>query len=187
MSIYIFPVAHPTAPEIISLSAAKLHLKVDTTDDDTLITDLIQAAIESAENYTGISINEAKFEVKSDCFINDHEFKVSPVQSITSVKYLDEDGNEQTLATAKYELLPIDKYVQKIQYPDFDELPTVKEDSSKAVVVALTTGYADGKVPKAIQSAIKLIIGDLYENRQDRADKLPKRSESLLRKYRLYY
>lgn len=182
MAIYIFKQTH-TSPEIISLADAKLHLKVDVTDDDDLITDLIDAAIEAAENYTGALVNESKYEIRFDEFVNDHEFKLSPVQSIESVSYTDDNDATQTVTDV--ELLPVDKYGSIIHFTDFDNIPTIKEGTR--IKVNITCGYALGKVPKAIQSAIKLIIGNLYENREDKVHKLPTRSESLLRKYRFYY
>ena len=185
MAIYYFPISH-TAPEIISTAKAKEHLKIeaDFVADDNLIDDYVQAAIGAAENYIGASINEAKFEVHSAEFIDFYEFKVSPVQLISAVVYIDEDDQVQTLEAEKYELLPVDGYTSKIRY--ISELPEVIADSSKAVQIALTTGYAVGKVPQAIQSAILLTLTDLYENREDRVNNLPTRSQSLLRKYRIY-
>ena len=186
MAVYIFPVTH-TAPEVISLVTAKLQLKVDFDDDDTLITSYIDAAIENCENYTGTCINEAKFAFKFSEFTNDFVFKISPIQSIDSIKYFDEAGDEQILETEKYELLPVDKFTHKVHFIDQDTLPQVAENKSNAVVIEVTSGYADGKVPKAIKSAALLVLTDLYENREDRVHKMPTRSEALLRKYRFYY
>lgn len=45
-------ISAPTA-EPITLAEAKLHLRVDTTDDDVLITDLIMSAREYAEDFQG--------------------------------------------------------------------------------------------------------------------------------------
>ena len=187
MSIYIFPKTH-TAPEIISLEKAKEHLRIeaDFVDEDVLIQDYIQAAINAAENYIATSINEAKFEVHSDSFINFYDFKVTPVQAISSVKYLDEAGDLQTLEVGKYELLPVDQYTSRIRYTDLDTLPLLDDNSTKAVQIEVLTGYATGTVPKAIQSAVLLILTDLYENREDRVNNLPTRSQSLLRSYRIY-
>jgi len=182
MSVYIFKQAHPS-PEILSLTDAKEHLKVDVTDDDAMIIDMIQAAIEACENYTGSVINESKYEIRFDGFIDKYEFKLSPVQSIDEVGYQDDADNPQTITDV--ELLPVDKFGSIIHYTNFNNIPTQKEGTR--VIVKITAGYADGKTPKAIISAIKLIIGDLYDNRQDKVHKLPTRSMSLLRKYRFYY
>jgi len=182
MSVYIFKQPH-TAPEIISLDEAKKHLKVDFTDDDTLISDMILAAVEHAENYTGTDISEAEYEVHFDEFIQDYELKLSPVQSIQSITYTPESGGDQTIS--EMELLPVDKFASKIHYTDVDNLPAIKEGTR--IKVSILTGYADGKTPKAIRNAIKLIIGNLYEVRQDGVFKFPTRAENLLSKYRFYY
>lgn len=185
MATYIFKLDHP-APEVISLTRAKEHLKVDSTVEDGYITDLIAAAIEDAENYIGANINEAKYQLKSNAFNNGYEFKQSPIQEITQVAYRDKAGANQTLQDTDYELLPVDKLISKINYT-IANLPEVLENSNQAVTIDITVGYADGKVPKGVQSAVLLILADLYENRQDKIRKLPTRAQSLLRKYRIYF
>ncbi len=46
-----FKVKTPPATEPVSLSEAKLHLKVDTSADDTLISALIAAALQHLERH----------------------------------------------------------------------------------------------------------------------------------------
>ena len=43
----------PTATDIIPLSTAKAHLRVEHSDEDALITTLISVAQDAVENYTG--------------------------------------------------------------------------------------------------------------------------------------
>ena len=79
---------------------AKLHLKVDHTDDDTLITIIIQAAREIIEQYTHRSLITQSRTIKLDYF-PDREILIphGPLISITSIKYYDEDEAQQTLSS----------------------------------------------------------------------------------------
>lgn len=187
MAIYISKdTDQGTPPEIIDLAAAKNHLKIDFTDDDTIIPGFIDSAIEEAENFTGTNIKAAKYTIKFNGWIQNMELKLSPVQSIESIKYYDDNDTIQILDAADYQLLQMDKLTTVINYHDADDLPDVYEKAA-AIEIKLTTGYAEGKTPFSIKAAILLILGDLYENREDKPHGLPSRSKALLRPYRFYY
>ena len=94
-------------------------------------------------------------------------FTVSPVQSVTSVKYLDTDGAEQTLSDTVYD-------VDAVQEPGLITLgynqnwPSVRNERG-SVRVVFVAGYAlDGtdyrkNIPQSIKQAILMIVEDLYE------------------------
>ena len=50
----------------VTLAEAKLHLRVDSTDEDTLITALITAATEMCEQKTGRAIMQQTWDVTLD-------------------------------------------------------------------------------------------------------------------------
>lgn len=187
MGTYYSEAIH-TQPEVLSLDQAKKQLKVEDlgTFDDTIIQDCIDSAIEESEHYTNTAIHERKFVINSDCFTQDFEFRVQPLQTVDSIKYLDEDGVEQTLDSALYELLPIDKYAKIIHYKDWDNIPAIKELDNSAVVINVTCGYADGTVPKAMQQAIKLKLTDNYNFRGDREQKKNTAADRKLEPFKFY-
>ena len=184
MAQYYIP-QETTSPEIISLDLAKAHLKVDFDTDDELIMEYIKAAIDEAERYTQTDLKEQDYEVQFDEWVNYYQFKVGPVQAISAITYTPEVGAEQTIPEADYAVLPADKYAHVLEFIDFDELPTIKEKTK--IKISLTCGYASGKVPAAIKSALLLLIANFYENREDKVHNLPSRVQSLLRPYRFYY
>lgn len=190
MSVYQYRLDH-TAPELISLEFAKEHLKIeaDFTEEDALITEYIDMAIEQAETFINASIYEAKIEYKASSFQDlcaMDKFKVSPVKSIESVKYLDQSGDEQTVSSNDYNLLPVDKYTSKIEFvPDY-EFPATQANKFNAVQVVLLLGYDEESLPKQIKSSVLLILSWLYENRTDNVDKMPKATERLLQKFKNY-
>ena len=177
-----------TVPELVTLTEIKQQLKLSAIEssEDELLQQYIEAAIISAENYTCTSINEAKFLIEQTAWENGYKIPLSPVQTIDTVKYTDEAGDEQTLDSAEYQLRTLDSYAKEIYYPNFDQLPKIKEASY--IEITVTTGYASADVlPKVIKQAILLIASAFYYNRADSVEALPKASTNLLRKYKFHY
>jgi uncharacterized phiE125 gp8 family phage protein len=186
MSAFYYPITHPS-PEVMSNATAKKQLKMEDLDhDDTFIDECVEAAIDEAESYCNINIRERKFTVKFTAWQQDFEFKEQYIQSIDSVKYKDENSDEQTLATSKYELLPKDKYAQIVHFKEFDDLPTTKTLINDAVTMTVTVGYATGTVPKGLLQGIKLLVSDNYDYRGERESKYNTTSRKKLEPYKYY-
>lgn len=90
----------------VDLNAAKVELRTQSGNaEDALITRLILAATERAEHETGRAIMEQEWELVLDAFpAAEIELAKPPQISITSVKYLDPSGTEQTLLSTAYTL-----------------------------------------------------------------------------------
>lgn len=167
-----FKVITAVATEPVTSAEAKLHLRVDGDDDDTLIAALITAARQVAEHYTGRALAVQTLEMALDAFPDDDYFDLAmpPVASITHIKYTDEDGVEQTLATDQYALSTYGdsrrvSLTYDASWPDTRCIPD-------AVRVRYVAGYGgDGgpAVPKAVTQSILLMVGWMYENRGDDA------------------
>jgi uncharacterized phiE125 gp8 family phage protein len=93
----------PTA-EPISVAQAKAHIKALTNDEDALVTRWIKTAREQAEALLNRAIVARSWEKQLDAFPVSIELPWAPVRSVVSLKYLDVDGVEQTLAPASYTL-----------------------------------------------------------------------------------
>jgi len=93
----------PTA-EPVSVAELKTHLRVTHSADDSYLGTLIQAAREHAEQHTGRALAEQTREYTADAFPSNGVLRLgfAPVVSISSVKYLDETGEEQTLDPSVY-------------------------------------------------------------------------------------
>lgn len=178
------------APEIISLARAKKQLKFDDHEaehiEDDLIQSYIDAAIGYAENYTGQEITEKKYLINGKSFQDALSFSKQKIQSIDSIKYLDTEGTEQTIATENYQLTTVDKYENAIEFAEDYTLPEVQQYKFNAVKLTVIVGYASGKVPKSMQQAILMLIGHYYENRQDAVKEKCTAAENMLHKYRRY-
>ncbi len=158
-----------TAPatEPVTLAEAKAHLRVTTVDDDTLITALIVAARQTAENMTDRALITQTWEKSLDVFPEAIELPKPRIQSITSVKYIDTAGVEQTLAGTEY-LLDAASEPGWVT-PAYDKAWPETRAVPNAVKVRYVAGYGAtaADVPQIIRHAILLIIGELYERREN--------------------
>lgn len=160
--------------EPIDLATARLHLRLDTTGsppshpDDDLVSALITAVRENAEDYTGLAIAAQTYQLTLDEFPKDKiDLGVWPVRSVTSIQYIDQDGNTQTLAANKYIVDYTDKPAT-IQY--VDPWPQTKIRVN-AVTITFTAGFAAGSptkynLPTSLKQGMLLMLGHLYENRE---------------------
>lgn len=164
-----------TAPaeEPISRAQAKLHLRVDDgdTSQDAIIDALIVAARRWCEQYTGRALVQQTWDLRLDRVYGEIQIGKVPVQSVTSVSYIDTDGNTQTLSTTLYD---VDVYSEPARITKaFDEVWPDYRAVPNAWTVRFIAGYAIGSpadyaqnIPGELLAAMKLVIGHLYENRE---------------------
>lgn len=155
----------PTEP--ITLAEAKLHLRVDGTDEDTLITALISAARETCEDRIEGTIPVTGWKLTLDAFPDAIRLLRGPIASVESVKYLDEDGVEQTLS-------PLDYLVDTVStagyiVPAFGKAWPETRAQINAVTVDYTAGTASPA--HALKAWMLLAIGDMYANREASSDR----------------
>jgi uncharacterized phiE125 gp8 family phage protein len=148
--------------EPITLAEAKTFLRVDTTADDTLISSLISAAREYAEQYTQATFAAATYELGLDGFPLDAINLPSarnPV--IVSVKYFDSAGVDQTLSPTAY--LLSDYGMQAFIYP------AQSWPATGIYTNAVRVRYTDSGTAAsgAVKVAILELVAHLYENREN--------------------
>lgn len=159
-----------TAPTVepVSLEEAKTHLRVDVTADDVLIGALVAAARQQAETITRRALCTQTWDYYLDAFPNaDHIWlPYPPLQSVTSIKYTNEDDVEATFASSSY---LVDAYGTpgRIRLKDGESWPGATLRVVNGVAVRFVCGYGDpSDVPAPIRSAMLLMVGHWYENRE---------------------
>ena len=180
----------PATTPVFTTAEAKAVLKVDVTDDDTVIDNLVAAATESCQIYTNQYFIDTVVTQYSDNWNEFYTLYKSPVDSITHVKYYDTDDSLQTLASSNY-ILDNTSKPARIGIAVDGSLPNLA-DRINAVEVKYTVGYgtASTDVPEGIRTAIILTVGNWYENRQTvitgrTATELPLSSQYLLDQYKI--
>jgi uncharacterized phiE125 gp8 family phage protein len=156
-----------TAPatEPLTLTEAKLHLRVDDSIEDDMITSWIKSARMYVEGETMspmISQTWAMQFDKSELNLLVWNVNKAPLISFSSVTYYDSNNDLQTLATTAYET---DIYGSPARFR-LKSVPVVY-DRMNALQLNFVCGYANAAaVPQPLISAVKLMLGHLYENRQ---------------------
>lgn len=186
----------PASP-VLTLAEAKEHLRVTHTAQDALITALEKAATQNAEGWLGRALIDQTWELVLDAFptTNHKEIEIPkpPLIEIVSIIYDDAAGVPQTISALNY-------FVDNVSQPGW-VVPTgsltwpVALDAINSVRVRFRAGYLDNSsppvanVPDDIRSAIKLILGALFEYRElqlaGQSPDMPWAAENLLRRHRV--
>lgn len=162
-----------TAPaeEPISLQDATAHLRLeDDATDVALVNSLIKAARQEAENHTHRAFITQTWDLNFDTFPTVIKIPKSPLVSVTHVKFYDTAGAQQTLAASNY-IVDAPAGPQclegRITLSATGAWPAIQVRTN-AISVRFVAGYGVAfAVPEPIKSAMKLIIGHLYENREN--------------------
>jgi uncharacterized phiE125 gp8 family phage protein len=169
----------PPAAEPVTLDQAKTWLKVDTDDDDALITMLISAARARAEWHTGRAFVTQGWALWLDAPGRKIEIPLPPLQSVASVTLYMRDDSAVVLATNGY---VVDLPGQRVLLQDAPQ----GLRPANAVAIGFTAGYGDAAaVPQPVCSAILLIVASLYAHRGDDAAPVPDAALALLAPYRV--
>jgi uncharacterized phiE125 gp8 family phage protein len=174
----------------VTFAEARLHLRLPSTidsDEQAEIERMISVATEYAEK----TVYFDAFPLRGSRNKLGLYLPGGKISGITSVTYYDSDYVQQTLASSLYRLVGASDLAYL--YPAMGEVwPTDVADEPKHVAV---TYALDGSVsvPASVKQAILLVMGSLYEYREDgiidnaglALVKAPKGADDLLSPYRL--
>lgn len=186
------PYTVTTAPsaEPLTTAEAKTHMNVTTSADDTYIATLIVAAREYVQNRIRRSLITQTITATFDKFTECIELERGPVQSVTSVSYVDAAGDTQLLATSYYQtdLVTVPPRIVEA----YSKTWPLTRDQLNAVTIVFVAGYgAAAAVPQPIKHAMLLYIAHLYENRESVitgtiVSEAPQSVDALLSAYRVW-
>ena len=185
------------AAEPVTLAQAKQHLVIPAsfTDDDALITAYITAARQYCEHYTRRAFFERSVQLtlnhfpawdyeatvgahsRDGWFYYDHFFRnptiqlpKPAVQSVTSIKYVDVGGDQQTLDSSLYVLDNAAEPARLSPAPGAYWPYTMQYRPGNVQITYVAGSYGDGvKVntcPQSIVLAMLMLIAHWYANRE---------------------
>jgi len=166
-----YTLALTTAPTVEPVTNAEMdlwsRLAGDAeTADSTLVDSLIEAARLHCETFTGRSFINTTYTMYLDSFPDVIYFPRSPLSSVTSIAYLDENGDSQTLGTSVY-TVDADSEPGRV-YLAYGQSWPATYAVPKAITIIFVAGYGAtaASVPENIKAAIKQLAAHLYENRE---------------------
>ncbi len=150
----------------VSLAEAKSQLRVDSTDENTLIQDLIYVAQRQIEEFCNLDLTAATYDFfLTDFPVNGIVLPKSPVASVTSIKYYDSSNVLQTWNSSNY-FYSANENPTLIRWVDNVSIPSINSNRFDAIQVRFATGFTSPEVlPKTIKQAVLIALTDLYNAR----------------------
>jgi len=162
------------AVEPVTVAEAKAHLRVDTSEDDAYVQNLVTSAREWCEQYLDRTLVNTQWVMRFDSFppdgTQDIELPRPPMATAgtttaVSLTFTYENGTTATYSTASYR-------VDRNSTPGAVKTlygqtwpPHLMDDNAVSVTWWAGYGAAGSSVPAAIRHAILMIVGILYEKR----------------------
>jgi uncharacterized phiE125 gp8 family phage protein len=160
-----------TAPAnaILTRDEAKAQLAVGFTDDDNIIDGLIKSATAYLDGWGGVLRRCMITQTWQQDFTDWADWLRLPfpdVSGIGSVKYVDTEGVEQTVASGDY-ALGEDAAGGFVFFKDTFTAPSLSDNEPAPIRVQYDAGYGAnaGDVPESLRHAALLLISHWYENR----------------------
>ena len=157
----------------VSLDEVKSQLRLSNAAQDTFLSILLAAAVEQAQNQTKCQMVEAGYRLKRDFFPAGGimELPRPPLQSVTSIKYIDTDGAEQTLSSSIYEV-DTESKPGRVRLAYGQSWPSTRIQA-QAVTVEYQTGWpisgSRPTTPDSIRLWILQRVTDAFMNRRPSA------------------
>lgn len=180
--------ARTSGGEIITLEQAKANSKIDYDYEDDILQMYVDAIPDEFENYTGSVILEREMTLNLTKWEDKFSLGVTPVQSITSVKYYDENGDQQTVDSADYKLFQYDDGNGPKLMFKFAENPVLidLETEEYPIEIKFKAGYTNANIPADIKKAALLSFSNVETFREDMPIKYNRTIYSLLGPYKRY-
>lgn len=160
-----------TAPtsEPVTLAELKDHLRIERDEhvDDLLLAGYLKAArqyIEKAQGRQHMTATWKRY-LSGGFYAPEIELPYAPLQSVTSIQYIDTNGDTQTLSTSVYSVDT--KATPGRVYLAYNQAWPSTRGIINDVTITYVAGYtAASLVPSTIKSAVMLLAAHLYNVRE---------------------
>lgn len=172
----------------VSLESVKQHLNMDDLShaDATIIAHAKAACSHIEKQYGMALLTQTIKEYWSEfpCSAADPMLlRIQPIQSITSVEYVDSNGDSQTWDPDEWNYGGYNGTTFIIPNPNASYPSTWATPNAICITYQAGYGAAPENVPAEIGQAINLMVADSFQRREDSPQTFTRASENLLRPY----
>ena len=188
------------AADAVSLADVKAQLRIDHATEDAALLKATRAAaayLTGRDGWSGLALITQEWDLTLDefpCGYGRREpwprnvairVPLKPLQSVTSLKYVDTAGAPQTLDPVKYVVHPSEE--PGLIVPAYGEVWPSTRCQIGAVTARVKVGYGAGaaSIPDPVRHALLILVGHFYEHRDDDAP-VPVVIDALLANHRLW-
>jgi len=153
--------------DAVNLRDAKKHLEIPdaSTAHDSYLTTMIEAAREIVEDDTGLVIPTTTCVLNWDAWPDEFVLPLRPAISVTTLKYYDTAGDQQTWSSANY-TLDADRAQPTVFYAYNVTTPTIRSIEN-AIELTWSAGYSSqANVPEKIKQAVLVKLSQLFIDRE---------------------
>lgn len=130
-------------------------------DLDRQLADYIKDAVESVENDSQRALLSGTWKLHLDEFPVFIELRRPPVSAVSSIQYIDTDGNTQTLSSALYQTDLVSEPARI--WPAYSQVWPEARCDVNAVTVTFTAGYSSKiTVPRHARTAVLVAVKQMY-------------------------
>jgi len=160
----------PSAQEAVSFAEAKAHIRVDSSDDDTLINSLILTAQLHIEAALGLALITQSWRLVLDCWpLGDTlEMPLRPLVSVAEIRLIDGEGGSEIIDAVNYSVDVASTVPRITSRSGYWPSPGARNNGIEIDFVA-GYGEAASAVPFPIRQALLMLIAHWYENREPTA------------------
>jgi len=168
-----------TAPTVepLTLEEVRDHLRLTTTDDDAYLDALIVGVRQAFEKTYDLALLTQTRKLRLDRGWPERIFLPHrPVQSVSSIAYLDPDGVSQTLASSVYQVVgarttpDVDTPACYVTLAYNQSWPSIRIVPETITVTYVCGWLGRGSIPQPIRQAMLVAIAQLYEWRESTVD-----------------
>ena len=159
------------ATAAISLGDAKAYLRITSSAENDIISRVVEAATGYVESALGRSLISTTWRERFERFPTNDYWAIClqrcPLASVTSLKYYDTDGAEQTWSSAEYQVFTPRETSGFIRLGANYIWPSVETARSFPITVDYIAGYGDAAtaIPAELVQAVYMIVDHWYRYR----------------------
>jgi len=171
--------------DLIALPLAKKNSNIEHDEHDDLLQIYLDAAIEDAENYTGIKIKKREITIDFKDWATVIPITVNPLTVITEISYKDKNGDKQVIAETDYQVAANNFGFEQTLVFSLNSFPVLESENRFPITLVGEVGYTSDDLPTAIKSAILL----KFSNKEFYREEMPRNGvdtsfKAALRPYR---